>query len=444
MYLSKTFIPILKNNPSEAKIKSHQLMLRVGMIKQSSAGIYSWLPLGFKVMKKIEQIVREEQNRIGVQEILMPTIQSSEIWKESGRYEDYGEEMLRIKDRQDREMLYGPTNEELITDIFRSSVKSYKSLPQLLYHIQWKFRDEIRPRFGIMRCREFYMKDAYSFDISDEEAFFSYNKFFLSYLRTFKRLDLKAIPMAADTGPIGGNLSHEFIILAETGESKIFTDKRIFDVNSEETKLEKKSLTELRKKYEQYYAVTDEKFNKEEFENKVSERNRLKTKGIEVGHIFYFGDKYSKPMGASVDLPGGKKDFVKMGSYGIGVSRLVGAIIEAKYDDKNEVMKWPISVAPYDVGILPMINKNDNSALEKANNINKELILNNLEAIIDDTDENLSSKIKKMNLIGTPFQIILGKQSEGDLVEFKVTGQEPKKLNFKEIINFIKKEKLKN
>tara|TARA_A100000164_G_scaffold201684_1_gene179104 strand:- start:3710 stop:4576 length:867 start_codon:yes stop_codon:yes gene_type:complete len=288
------------------------------------------------------------------------------------------------------------------------------------------------------------MKDAYSFDISDEEAFFSYNKFFLSYLRTFKRLDLKAIPMAADTGPIGGNLSHEFIILAETGESKIFTDKRIFDVNSEETKLEKKSLTELRKKYEQYYAVTDEKFNKEEFENKVSERNRLKTKGIEVGHIFYFGDKYSKPMGASVDLPGGKKDFVKMGSYGIGVSRLVGAIIEAKYDDKNEVMKWPISVAPYDVGILPMINKNDNSALEKANNINKELILNNLEAIIDDTDENLSSKIKKMNLIGTPFQIILGKQSEGDLVEFKVTGQEPKKLNFKEIINFIKKEKLKN
>ncbi len=444
MYLSKTFIPILKNNPSEAKIKSHQLMLRVGMIKQSSAGIYSWLPLGFKVMKKIEQIVREEQNRIGVQEILMPTIQSSEIWKESGRYEDYGEEMLRIKDRQNREMLYGPTNEELITDIFRSSVKSYKSLPQLLYHIQWKFRDEIRPRFGIMRCREFYMKDAYSFDISDEEAFFSYNKFFLSYLRTFKRLDLTAIPMAADTGPIGGNLSHEFVILAETGESKIFTDRRIFDVNSDGTKLEKKSLIELRKKYEQFYSVTDEKFNKEEFEKKVSEQNRLKTKGIEVGHIFYFGDKYSKPMGASVDLPGGNKDFVKMGSYGVGVSRLVGAIIEAKYDDKNEVMKWPISVAPYDVAIIPMINKNDKSSLEKANNINNELILNNLEAIIDDTDENLSSKIKKMNLIGTPFQIILGKQSKGDLVEFKVTGHEPKKLKLKEIINLIKKEKLKN
>ena len=444
MYISNSFIPILKNNPSEAKIKSHQLMLRVGMIKQSSAGIYSWLPLGFKVMKKIEQIVRQEQDRIGVQEILMPTIQSSEIWKESGRYEDYGEELLRIKDRHNREILYGPTNEELITDIFRSSVKSYKSLPQLLYHIQWKFRDEIRPRFGIMRCREFYMKDAYSFDISDEDANYSYNKFFLSYLRTFKRLDLTAIPMAADTGPIGGNLSHEFIILAETGESKIFTDKRIFDLDSHDTNTEKESLKELRKKYENYYAVTDEKFNKDEFEKKVNEKNRLITKGIEVGHIFYFGDKYSKPMGASVDLPGGKKDFVKMCSYGIGVSRLVGAIIEAKYDDKDEVMKWPISVAPYDVAIIPMINKNDNSALEKTDNINKELIQNNIEAILDDTDENLSSKIRKMNLIGSPFQIILGKQSEGDLIEFKVTGQESKKLKLEEIINLIKKEKLKN
>jgi prolyl-tRNA synthetase len=248
MYISKSFIPILKDIPSEAKIKSHQLMLRVGMIKQSSAGIYSWLPLGFKVMKKIEQIVREEQNKIGAQEILMPTIQSSEIWKESGRYDDYGEEMLRIKDRQNREMLYGPTNEELVTDIFRSSIKSYKSLPQLLYHIQWKFRDEIRPRFGIMRGREFYMKDAYSFDVSDEEAFFSYNKFFISYLRTFKRLGLTAIPMAADTGPIGGNLSHEFIILAETGESKIFTDKRIFDVETGDIEVEKKIIRRFKKK----------------------------------------------------------------------------------------------------------------------------------------------------------------------------------------------------
>ena len=444
MLISKSFIPILKNNPSEAKIKSHQLMLRVGMIKQSSAGIYSWLPLGFKVMKKIEKIVREEQNKIGAQEILMPTIQSSEIWKESGRYEDYGEEMLRIKDRQDREMLYGPTNEELVTDIFRSSLKSYKSLPQLLYHIQWKFRDEIRPRFGIMRCREFFMKDAYSFDINDEEAFFSYNKFFLSYLKTFKRLDLTAIPMAADTGPIGGNLSHEFIILAETGESKIFTDKRVFDLNSDGTKLEKKSLEDLRKKYEQFYSVTDEKFNKEEFEKQVSEQNRLITKGIEVGHIFYFGDKYSKPMGASVDLPGGKKDFVKMGSYGIGVSRLVGAIIEAKYDEKNEVMKWPISVAPYDIAIIPMMNKNDNSILDKSNKISLELENNGIETIIDDTDENLSSKIKKMNLIGAPYQIIIGKKTEGEVLEFQEVGKEPQKISLKEIIKILKEQKVKN
>ncbi len=444
MLISKSFIPILKNNPSEAKIKSHQLMLRVGMIKQSSAGIYSWLPLGFKVMKKIEKIVREEQNKIGAQEILMPTIQSSEIWKESGRYEDYGEEMLRIKDRQDREMLYGPTNEELVTDIFRSSLKSYKSLPQLLYHIQWKFRDEIRPRFGIMRCREFFMKDAYSFDINDEEAFFSYNKFFLSYLKTFKRLDLTAIPMAADTGPIGGNLSHEFIILAETGESKIFTDKRVFDLNSDGTKLEKKSLEDLRKKYEQFYSVTDEKFNKEEFEKQVSEQNRLITKGIEVGHIFYFGDKYSKPMGASVDLPGGKKDFVKMGSYGIGVSRLVGAIIEAKYDEKNEVMKWPISVAPYDIAIIPMMNKNDNSILDKSNKISLELENNGIETIIDDTDENLSSKIKKMNLIGAPYQIIIGKKTEGEILEFQEVGKEPQKISLKEIIKILKEQKVKN
>jgi len=414
------------------------------MIKQASAGIYSWLPLGFKVMKKIEAIVRQEQDKIGAQEILMPTIQSSEIWKESGRYDDYGEEMLRIKDRQNREMLYGPTNEEQVTEIFRSSLKSYKSLPQLLYHIQWKFRDEIRPRFGIMRGREFYMKDAYWIDITDEDPFYSYNKFFLSYLRTFKRLSLTAIPMAADTGPIGGNLSHEFIILADTGESKIFTDKRIFDLTSEGTNLEKSSLEQMRKKYEQFYSVTDEKFNKDEFEKMVSEENRLITKGIEVGHIFYFGDKYSKSMDAAVDLPGGKKDFVKMGSYGIGVSRLVGAIIEAKYDDKNEIMKWPLSVAPYDIALIPMINKNDSSALEKANNINSELLKNNIDAIIDDTDENYSSKIKKMNLIGAPYQIVLGKKNEGELLEFKELGKETQNLSIDKIIEIITKQKVSN
>ena len=443
MLISKSFIPILKNNPTEAKIKSHQLMLRVGMIRQSSAGIYSWLPLGFKVMKKIENIVREEQDRIGVQELLMPTIQSSEIWKESGRYNDYGEEMLRIKDRQNREMLYGPTNEELITEIFRSSIKSYKLLPQLLYHIQWKFRDELRPRFGIMRCREFYMKDAYSFDINDEEAVFSYNKFYLSYLRTFKRLDLSAIPMAADTGPIGGNLSHEFIILAETGESKIFTDKRIFEVNSEGYKLEKKSLEDLRKNFEAYYSVTDEKYNKSEFEKNVPKEHRLTTKGIEVGHIFYFGDKYSKPLNATVDLQEGKKDFVKMGSYGIGVSRLVGAIIEAKYNDKDEIMKWPLAVSPYDIAIIPLVTKNENSNLEKANSIYKFLKEKKIDAILDDTEENFSSKLKKFNLIGVPYQIIIGKKSEGDLLEFKEIGKDSQHLSLSQITDLIIKQKNK-
>ena len=272
MYLSKLFIPLLKETPSEAKIKSHQLMLRAGMIKQSSTGIYSWLPLGFKIMKKIEQIVREEQNKIGAQELLMPTIQSAEIWKESGRYDEYGEEMLRIKDRQGKEMLYGPTNEELITEIFRTSIKSYKSLPQLLYHIQWKFRDELRPRFGVMRCKEFFMKDAYSFDLNDEEASKSYNKMFFAYLNTFKRLGLTAIPMAADTGPIGGDLSHEFVILAETGESKIYSDKKILDIDISTHNDTDLSIKELRNKYDEFYAVTDEKFNKEDFEKKSKKR----------------------------------------------------------------------------------------------------------------------------------------------------------------------------
>ena len=444
MHLSKLFLPLLKDNPSEAKIKSHQLMLRTGMIKQSSSGIYSWLPLGFKIMKKIEQIVREEQNNIGAQELLMPTIQSAEIWKESGRYEDYGDEMLRIKDRQGKEMLYGPTNEELITEIFRTSIKSYKSLPQLLYHIQWKFRDELRPRFGVMRCKEFFMKDAYSFDITEDDAKKSYNKMFFAYLNTFKRLDLTAIPMAADTGPIGGDLSHEFVILADTGESKVYSDKRILDIKISTHNNDESSIINLRNKYDKFYAVTDEKFNKKEFENKVNEKNRLITKGIEVGHIFYFGDKYSKAMDAAVDLPGGKKDFVKMGSYGIGVSRLVGAIIEAKYDDKNEIMKWPLSVAPYDIALIPMINKNDTTALEKANNINNELIKNNIDAIIDDTDENFSSKIKKMNLIGAPYQIIIGKKSDGDLLEFKETGGETQNLPLNKIVEIITKQNNSN
>jgi len=417
MYLSKLFVPLLKDNPAEAKIKSHQLMLRTGMIKQSSTGIYSWLPLGFKVMKKIEQVVREEQNKIGAQELLMPTIQSSEIWKESGRYNDYGDEMLRIKDRQGKEMLYGPTNEELITEIFRTSIKSYKSLPQILYHIQWKFRDELRPRFGVMRCKEFFMKDAYSFDLSDDDAKKSYNKMFFAYLNTFKRLELTAIPMSADAGPIGGDLSHEFIILADTGESQIYSDKRIFDLDISEHKNNNDSIETLRNKYDQFYAVTDDKFKKDDFEKKVKKENQLVTKGIEVGHIFYFGDKYSKPLKCSVDLKSGKKINVKMGSYGIGVSRLVGAVIEAKFN--NSIMKWPQSISPFEVVIIPSLQKNDESNYLKAVKIYQYLIKNNIDVLLDDTNEHLSAKFKKFDLIGIPYQIILGSKSTDDKFEFK-------------------------
>ena len=436
MYLSKLFIPITKDLPSEAKIKSHQLMLRTGMIKQSSAGIYSWLPLGFKVMKKIEQIVREEQNFIGAQEMLMPTIQSSEIWKESGRYDDYGEEMLRIKDRQGREMLYGPTNEELITDVFRSSIKSYKSLPQLLYHIQWKFRDEVRPRFGVMRCKEFYMKDAYSFDLTDEEAKNSYNKMFFSYLKTFNRLGLKAIPMAADTGPIGGDLSHEFIILAETGESQIYTDKRIFEIDLSKYEFTNNSLSQMRKDFSNFYAVTDEKFDEKKFNETVEKNNQIRTKGIEVGHIFYFGDKYSKPMNCTIDDKSGKKISAKMGSYGIGVSRLVGAAIEANY--KNDIMKWPKSISPFDIVIIPSINKNNKDNLQKAEKIYLELKKQNIDVLLDDVEENMSNKFKKHDLIGIPFQIIIGSKSEEDKFEFKELNSNSKLLSLENIKSKLK------
>ena len=437
MFLSKLFLPITKNLPSDAKIKSHQLMLRAGMIKQSSAGIYSWLPLGLKVMKKIEQVVREEQNKIGAQELLMPTIQSAEIWKESGRYNDYGEEMLRIKDRQGREMLYGPTNEELVTDIFRSSIKSYKSLPQMLYHIQWKFRDEIRPRFGVMRCREFYMKDAYSFDTDDISAKNSYNKMFYSYLQTFKRLGLQAIPMAADTGPIGGDLSHEFIILAETGESKIYADKNIFEINLNDYNFEEKSLEKMRKDFSNIYAVTDDKFDKKQFNEKVKNQHQVITKGIEVGHIFYFGDKYSKPMNCFVDNQSGKKISVKMGSYGIGVSRLVGAIIEAKYN--NDIMKWPRSIAPFDVVIIPSLSKNNNENMEKSIKIYHELKNQNIDVLLDDVEENMSQKFKKHDLIGTPYQIIIGSKSTDSKFEFKELNSDSSFIDLSEI-----KSKLKN
>ena len=341
--------------------------------------------------------------------------------------------MLRIKDRQGKEMLYGPTNEELITEIFRASVKSYKSLPQLLYHIQWKFRDELRPRFGVMRCKEFFMKDAYSFDVSDDEEKKSYNKMYFSYLHTFKRLGLTAIPMAADTGPIGGDLSHEFIILAETGESKIYSDKRIFDLDISKYNGTDDSIKELRKKYGEFYAVTDDKFNKDDFEKKVKKENQLITKGIEVGHIFYFGDKYSKPLKCSVDLKDGKRVDVKMGSYGIGVSRLVGAIIEAKFN--NNIMRWPDSVAPFDVAIIPSLQKNDQSNYLKAKKIYDLLIENKIDVLLDDSDEHLSAKFKKFDLIGIPCQIILGSKSTGNKFEFKEVGDKTEILSLEEILN---------
>src|SRR5713101_250777 len=349
MRLSAYFLPLLRENPSEAQIVSHRLMLRAGMVRQSSAGIYSWLPLGLRVLKKVEQIVREEQDSAGALEVLMPTIQPAELWQESGRYDDYGKEMLRITDRHERGMLYGPTNEELITDIFRQSVKSYRDLPKNLYHIQWKFRDEVRPRFGVMRGREFLMKDNYSFDLDKAGATRSYNKMFVAYLRTFARMGLKAIPMRADTGPIGGDLSHEFIILADTGESAVFCHKGLIDTDILSRKVDYESdLQPIVQEWTSLYAATDEKHDAAAFE-KIQEGERLAARGIEVGHIFYFGTKYSEPMKAVVAGPGGEQNTVEMGSYGIGVSRLVGGIIEASHDDAGII--WPESVAPFRVAI---------------------------------------------------------------------------------------------
>ena len=420
MKLSKLFLPILKDIPADAKIKSHQLMLRAGMIRQSAAGIYSWLPLGFKVLKKIEAIVRQEQDRAGAQEMLMPTIQSADLWKESGRYDGYGLEMLRIKDRQDRELLYGPTNEELITQIFRDNVKSYKSLPLILYHIQWKFRDEIRPRFGIMRCREFLMKDSYSFDETKEGAILSYNKMFYAYLKTFERLGLKAIPLAADTGPIGGDLSHEFIILAETGESQIYTSKKILDLKISNFGNDDKSLKGMVKSYTEIYSATDEKFDQSEFDKLVKKEDQLVTRGIEVGHIFYFGDKYSKPMKATVNSSSGANITVEMGSYGIGVSRLVGAIVEANYNDN--IMKWPTSVTPFHVAIINLGKKSDNDTKEKSQKIYEKLQEKSFDVLLDDTDESPASKFKNFDLIGVPYQIIIGSKQGTDEYEFKEVG----------------------
>lgn len=417
MKRSHYFIPTLKENPKEAEIVSHRLMLRAGMIKQTSAGIYAWLPLGLKVLKNIEQIVCEEQNKAGAQEVLMPTLQSADLWRESGRYDAYGAEMLRIKDRHDRDMLYGPTNEEMITDIFRSHIKSYKDLPKNLYHIQWKFRDEVRPRFGVMRGREFMMKDAYSFDVSPEDARISYQKMFLSYLRTFRRLGVKAIPMKADTGPIGGDLSHEFIILAETGESEVFTDKKwdTVDVTAEGLSYDDHTaLEDYFTEMTNIYAATDEIHDPA---TSPSEDQLNVARGIEVGHIFYFGTKYSKAMGASVQTKDGTLVDVEMGSYGIGVSRLVGAIIEASHDGDGII--WPEEVAPFKVGLINM-RSGDEACDAACNIIYEQLQAKGTDVLYDDRDARGGEKFADMDLIGCPWQVVIGpKGLEKGIAEVK-------------------------
>ena len=438
MYWSKSFIPTSKESPSGAKIPSHQLLIRAGMIKQEGAGIYSWLPLGFKVLKKIEEIVREEQQEAGAIEVLMPTLQSSELWVESGRYDGYGEEMLRITDRHNANLIYGPTNEEQITEIFRTYIKSYKNLPLNLFHIQWKFRDEIRPRFGLLRGREFLMKDAYSFDLDKESAKISYYKMFLSYMRTFKRLGLKAIPVVADSGPIGGELSHEFSIITNTGETEIYYDSRILEIEDSDFKYNNEaSLKEAYKNFINYYSSTDDKHSEDLF-IKIPNDYQKKGKAIEIGHIFSFGHKYSEPMKAYVTNDIGDNVPVYMGSYGIGVSRLVSAIIEAYHDDRG--ILWPISIAPFQVGLINL-GPNNGQCTKVAENIYEELQQNNFDVIYDDRNESAGKKYADMDLIGIPFQIILGPRDlENNKCELKNRSNDHRKtINIGEIIEELNK-----
>ncbi len=407
MYLSRYFLPNLKETPKEAEIVSHRLMLRAGLVRQQSAGIYSWLPLGLKVLKKIEEIVREEQNRAGAIEILMPTIQSADLWRESDRYDAYGKEMLRVTDRHERDMLYGPTNEEMVTDIFRGYVRSYKDLPLNLYHIQWKFRDEVRPRFGVMRGREFLMKDAYSFDVDPEQARVAYNRMFVSYLRTFERMGIKAIPMRADTGPIGGDMSHEFLILADTGESGVFCHRDYLDlpIPAEDVDYDDAGeLQEIVSAWTKSYAATDEIHDEAEWAE-VANADQLSARGIEVGHIFHFGTKYSEAMGAKVAGPDGVEKPVHMGSYGIGPSRLVGAIIEASHDDDGII--WPESVAPFDLGIINL-KSGDETTDAACNDLYTRLENAGLDVLYDDTNQRAGGKFARMDLIGLPRQLIVG------------------------------------
>lgn len=405
MRLSRYFLPTLKETPAEAQIVSHRLMLRAGLIRQEAAGIYAWLPLGLKVLRRIEQIVREEQERAGAVELLMPTMQLAELWRESGRYDDYGQEMLRITDRHERDMLFGPTAEEVVTDIFRAYVKSYRDLPLNLFNIQWKFRDEQRPRFGVMRGREFLMKDAYSFDVDEAGARRAYNRMFVAYLNTFSRMGLKAVPMRADTGPIGGDLSHEFIILAETGESQVFCDRRLVDMAAPGPDVDWDDLQALVDQRTALYAATEEMHEPGRFEAEVGESDRLSARGIEVGHIFYFGEKYSRPMRAFVAGPDGAERPVHMGSYGVGVSRLVGAIIEASHDEAGII--WPDPVAPFDVALINL-RPDDEAVASACEQAVQALEQRGRSVLHDDRDDRPGAKFATADLIGLPWQLIIG------------------------------------
>ncbi|PTQ09887.1 proline--tRNA ligase [Sphingomonas oleivorans] len=419
MRLSRYFLPVAKESPADAQIVSHKLMLRAGLIRQTAAGIYAWLPLGLRVLRKIEQIVREEQDRAGAVELLMPTLQSADLWRESGRYDAYGPEMLRIRDRHEREMLYGPTNEEMITAIFRDSVRSYRDLPRTLYHIQWKFRDEVRPRFGVMRGREFLMKDAYSFDLDEAGARLSYYTQLLAYLRTFQRLGVKAVPMKAASGPIGGDLSHEFIVLAPTGESEVFYDSDFDQFDWQQSELDYGNEADLKRLFDQVsgmYAATDETHEPARWDA-VPEMRRRQGRGIEVGHIFFFGTKYSAAMGMSVQGPDGQPVVPQMGSYGIGVSRLMGAIIEASHDANGII--WPEAVAPYKVGLINM-RADDAKCAAAADDLYAKLNAAGVETLYDDRDERGGAKFATMDLIGLPWQIVIGpKGLERGVVELK-------------------------
>ncbi|MFM9890420.1 MAG: proline--tRNA ligase [Rickettsiales bacterium] len=412
MRLSQYFLPLLKEDPKEAQIVSHRLMLRAGMIRQQAAGIYSWLPLGFTVLKKIEQIVREEMNRAGANELLMPTLQLADLWRESGRYDAYGPEMLRITDRHGREMLYGPTNEDMIHEIFRGYVRSYKNLPLNLYHMQWKFRDEVRPRFGVMRGREFLMKDAYSFDIDKDAAIQSYNRMFVTYLRIFSRMGLKAIPMRAETGPIGGDHSHEMIILAETGESAVYCDKRVLELAVPDIDLSDTSQVEaVIAEWTNLYAATEDVHDAARFERETLPENRVNTRGIEVGQIFYYGEKYSSAMGVNVTGPDGVEHAIHGGSYGVGISRLVGAIIEASHDDAGII--WPESVAPFDAGIINL-RAGDTVCDTVSMQLYEGLMHAGLTPLYDDTDKRGGEKFAGMDLIGLPWQLTVGPRGAAD------------------------------